>query len=207
MIQVTPSPEERLQSRELYFKQMAKPEGRLYTHPLLSGWRIKAGLPEWPADEEEEKAKVDKLKAALETDEQGPVPAQAQTEQFDSLLGINAKKKMRCAVCTMPLSDEDIQANQLTCVRCRPADSQGSGQTMAQDPESGEAPPAYSEGAEGAEDQPPPDLPAQTSDPQRCTALFAVASFLLAVLVMVGLKKACSFRRHVWGLQESLMDD
>mmetsp|Transcript_81693 Transcript_81693/g.142087 ORF Transcript_81693/g.142087 Transcript_81693/m.142087 type:complete len:299 (+) Transcript_81693:48-944(+) len=56
------------------------------------------------------------------------LPAQDESKQWDHLLGEGAKKKPRCGICTMPLSEAEHAAKQLVCQGCStptvtPADS------------------------------------------------------------------------------------
>ncbi|CAJ1395027.1 unnamed protein product [Effrenium voratum] len=46
------------------------------------------------------------------------VPAEDSNAQWDRLLGTDAKKKLRCSVCTRPLSEGDQQAKRVLCANC-----------------------------------------------------------------------------------------
>mmetsp|Transcript_41284 Transcript_41284/g.119409 ORF Transcript_41284/g.119409 Transcript_41284/m.119409 type:complete len:459 (-) Transcript_41284:73-1449(-) len=46
------------------------------------------------------------------------VPAEDKSEQWDRLLGVAAKKKLRCGVCTRPLSEQDQMAKRIVCLAC-----------------------------------------------------------------------------------------
>lgn len=46
------------------------------------------------------------------------MPAADESQQRERLLGGQAKKKPRCAVCTRPLSNQELAADRLLCVRC-----------------------------------------------------------------------------------------
>lgn len=53
------------------------------------------------------------------------VPAQDSNAQWDRLLGTGATKKLRCGVCTRPLSEDDQRAKRVVCSLCEnPEDEQ-----------------------------------------------------------------------------------
>lgn len=62
---------------------------------------------------------VEKLRAR-KTDQEGiaDIPAQDSNEQWDRLLGGAAKKKLRCGVCTKPLSQEEQLKRCIVCEAC-----------------------------------------------------------------------------------------
>jgi len=53
------------------------------------------------------------------------LPAKDQSQQWDQLLGVGAKKKPRCGICTRPLGAEELVAKQLVCDRCTSPPAEG----------------------------------------------------------------------------------
>lgn len=54
------------------------------------------------------------------------IPAADDSQQWDRLLGVAAKKKLRCGVCTKPLSEEDQCEKRIVCLACSRGSSSSS---------------------------------------------------------------------------------
>lgn len=46
------------------------------------------------------------------------LPAQDDSKQWDQLLGVGAKKKTRCSICTRPLEDDSVSSSTFLCSSC-----------------------------------------------------------------------------------------